>query len=261
MTKKIKLLAHVFITFTIEAKTGLHIGGSDVGIEIGGVENTVIRDRLTDQPYIPGSSLKGKMRSLLDKYEGKEINFPPRTPAFHVCQEKDDYLKCDVCHVFGVSGQQSFSEPTRLVVRDAFLSAESIDKLKKAQTDMPFTEVKTEVSIDRVTSAANPRPFERVPAGAEFADAEFVYAIYYPEDVQRIEKVFKAMGLIEDDYLGGGGSRGSGKVKFKNIKVHIRPTLDEEKPLSERQLLGEYPTLKDLRLDELQNAITKKVLG
>ncbi len=104
MTKKIKLLAQVFITFDIQALTGLHIGGSDAGIEIGGVENTVIRDRLTDQPYVPGSSLKGKMRSLLDKYEGNEINFPPRTSAFHVCQNEGDYLKCDVCHVFGVSG-------------------------------------------------------------------------------------------------------------------------------------------------------------
>jgi CRISPR-associated protein Csm3 len=255
MTKKIQLLAQVFITFDIQALTGLHIGGSDAGIEIGGVDNTVIRDRLTDQPYIPGSSLKGKMRSLLDKYEGKPINFPPRNPAFHVCQEKGDYLKCDVCHVFGVSGQQDFSEPTRLIVRDAFLSSKSIDELKKAQTDMPFTEVKTEVSIDRVTSAANPRPFERVPAGTEFSGAEFVYAIYYPEDIQRIEKVFKGMGLVEDDYLGGGGSRGSGKVKFKNIKIHIRPTVDADKALSERKLISEYPALKDLRLDDLRAAI------
>jgi len=255
MTKKIQLLAQVFITFDILALTGLHIGGSDAGIEIGGVDNTVIRDRLTDQPYVPGSSLKGKMRSLLDKYEGKQINFPPRNPAFHVCQDKDEYIKCDVCHVFGVSGQQSFSEPTRLIVRDTFLSAKSVDELKKAQTDMPFTEVKTEVSIDRVTSAANPRPFERVPAGAEFSGAEFVYAIYYPEDIQRMEKVFKGMGLVEDDYLGGGGSRGSGKVKFKNIKIHIRPTVDGDKALSERKLVGEYSTLKDLRLDDLQAAI------
>jgi len=259
MTKKIKLLAQVFITFDIQALTGLHIGGSDAGIEIGGVENTVIRDRLTDQPYIPGSSLKGKMRSLLDKYEGKEINFPPRTPAFHVCQDKDEYAKCDVCHVFGVSGQQSFSEPTRLIVRDVFLSAESIEKLKKAQTDMPFTEVKTEVSIDRVTSAANPRPFERVPAGAEFSDAEFVYAIYYQEDIQRLEQVFKGMKLVENDYLGGGGSRGSGKVKFKKIKVEIRPTLDADKPLVDRKPIEEYPTLSDLHIDELQSKITKEI--
>ncbi|RMG28411.1 MAG: type III-A CRISPR-associated RAMP protein Csm3 [Methanobacteriota archaeon] len=255
MTKKIKLLAQVFITFDIQVLTGLHIGGSDAGIEIGGVDNTVIRDRLTDQPYIPGSSLKGKMRSLLDKYEGKSINFPPRTPAFHVCQDEDEYVKCDVCQVFGVSGQQAFAKPTRLLVRDVFLSTESVERLKKAQTDMPFTEIKTEVSIDRITSAANPRPFERVPAGTEFSDAEFVYAIYYPEDIQRIEQVFKGMKLVEDDYLGGGGSRGSGKVMFKNIKIHIRPTLDAGKPLSERKPIGEYPTLKDLRVDELKMEI------
>ena len=72
-TKQIKLQGRVFITFDIEAKTGLHIGGSDTGIEIGGVDKTVIRDPLTNRPYIPGSSLRGKMRSLTEKHLGRKV--------------------------------------------------------------------------------------------------------------------------------------------------------------------------------------------
>lgn len=243
---QIQLKARVYITFDIEVKTGLHIGGSATGIEIGGVDNTVIRDPMTNQPYIPGSSLKGKMRSLLDKYENKEINFPKGDKKFHVCQTLESYQKCDSCHVFGVSGDQDFSEPTRLVVRDVFLSEESIRKLKTAHTDLPFTEVKTEVSIDRVTSAANPRPFERVPAGAEFGRAEMVYSIYFSEDIHRLNEVFNALGLIEDDYLGGGGSRGSGKVAFRNIRIFWR-----KDPSTRAEAIGQenYATLVEFFTD------------
>lgn len=235
--RKIKLEKRVFITFDIETVTGLHIGGSDVKTEIGGVDKTVIRDPLTNRPYIPGSSLKGKMRSLLEKYNNKEINFPKNKPAFHVCLDGTSYSTCDICQVFGVSGEQDFATPTRLVVRDTFLSQKSVDDLQKAETDLPYTEVKTEVSIDRVTSAANPRQMERVPAGAVFGGkdergseqpAELVYSIYSGEgcdaqkDAERLKVIVEGLQLLEDDYLGGLGSRGSGKVKLGNIKVAVR---------------------------------------
>lgn len=226
--RNIQLKGRVFLTFDIVAVTGLHIGGSDVGVEIGGVDKTVIRDKLTNRPYIPGSSLKGKMRSLLEKYHNKPINFPKNKPAFHVCLSAEPYKTCDVCQVFGVSGDQEFATPTRLVVRDTFLSEESVKKLENAQTDLPYTEVKTEVSIDRVTSAANPRQMERVPAGAVFEKAEMVFSLYEGEgcsaqnDLERLSVLLEAMHLVEDDYLGGLGSRGSGKVAFTNIQVAFR---------------------------------------
>jgi len=232
--RKIELKGRVFIAFNIVAKTGLHIGGSDAGVEIGGVDKTVIRDKLTNRPYIPGSSLKGKMRSLLEKYHNKPINFPKNKPAFHVCQSAEPYKSCDVCQVFGVSGEQDFATPTRLVVRDTFLSEESAKKLENAQTDLPYTEVKTEVSIDRVTSAANPRQMERVPAGAIFDSAEMVFSLYEGEgcsvqkDLERLGVLLEAMQLVEDDYIGGLGSRGSGKVAFTNIRVSLRK--DPAKP-------------------------------
>ncbi|MCX7680816.1 MAG: type III-A CRISPR-associated RAMP protein Csm3 [Anaerolineae bacterium] len=251
MAKQIQLKGRVFLTFDIEAVTGLHIGGSDTGIEIGGVDKTVIRDPLTNYPYIPGSSLKGKMRSLLEKYHGLEQNQRIGQGYIHSCgaEEKDkekaaqDYLNCDVCQVFGVPGERDFATPTRLVVRDVRLSNESAKALEQSgRTDLPYTEVKTEVSIDRVTSAANPRQMERVPAGTIFSGAELVYSIYHGDgcnaanDIERLETVLEGMQLVEDDYLGGLGSRGSGKVRFKNIKVFVRTRdkyLDEAQPEAE----------------------------
>jgi len=259
--RKIQLKGRVFITFNIEAKTGLHIGGSDAGVEIGGVEKTVIRDKLTNRPYIPGSSLKGKMRSLLEKYHNKPINFPKNKPAFHVCQSAEPYKSCDVCQVFGVSGEQDFATPTRLVVRDIFLSDDSAKKLENAQTDLPYTEVKTEVSIDRVTSAANPRQMERVPAGAVFDGAEMVFSLYEiqsengevhqaQEDLKRLDVLLEAMRLVEDDYLGGLGSRGSGKIKFRNIQITFRGQ-------GEPETLGSYPGLDELTAPALRQAVAK----
>ncbi|MER3459031.1 MAG: type III-A CRISPR-associated RAMP protein Csm3, partial [Chloroflexota bacterium] len=228
MAKKIQLEGRVFFTFDIEAVTGLHIGGSDVGVEIGGVDKTVIRDPLTNRPYIPGSSLRGKMRSLVEKYQGKEQNQRIGQGYIHSCDRQENYPNCDVCQVFGVPGERDFATPTRLVVRDVHLKDASARKLEESgRTDLPYTEVKTEVSIDRVTSAANPRQMERVPAGTEFGQAELVYSIYSGDgcdkkcDIERLRVVVEGLRLLEDDYLGGLGSRGSGKVRLKNIQVSL----------------------------------------
>ena len=181
--KNIQLKGRVFITFDIEAVTGLHIGGSDTGIEIGGVDKTVIRDPITNRPYIPGSSLKGKVRSLLEKYRGLAQNQRIGQGFIHSCDDKEQYPGCDVCQIFGVPGERDFATPTRLVVRDVHLSDASAKTLEEqAHTDLPYTEVKTEVSIDRVTSAANPRQMERVPAGAVFGGThahELLVAPFY----------------------------------------------------------------------------------
>jgi len=215
--------------------TGLHIGGSDTGIEIGGVDKTVIRDPITNRPYIPGSSLKGKVRSLLEKYSGLEQNQRIGQGYIHSCDDEGEYISCDVCQVFGVPGERSFATPTRLVVRDVPMSEETAKELEeRARTDLPYTEVKTEVSIDRVTSAANPRQMERVPAGSTFSRAELVYSVYEGQgkdgsviagpmqDVERLRTVVRGLRLLEDDYLGGLGSRGSGKVRLKKIHVAVR---------------------------------------
>lgn len=266
MTSKIELRGRLILTFNIVTETGLHIGGSDTGIEIGGVDKTVIRDALTNRPYIPGSSLKGKIRSLLEKYEGKMQNQRIGQGHIHSCQDEKEFSTCNICQVFGVPGERDFATPTRLVVRDSHLSAKSAGDLEASgRTSLPYTEVKTEVSIDRVTSAANPRQLERVPAGVAFSDAEMVYSIFEGErcnakqDIDRIKTLVEGLHLLEDDYLGGQGSRGSGKVSLQDIRVHVKDGRDYlGAPVVTRTFkdLNELAEgLTDLT-DAIQNALT-----
>ncbi len=201
----------IFIEGTIEVKTGLSIGSSSVGLEIGGADKVVVRNPINNQPYIPGSSLKGKMRSLLEKMEGQ------------LTYEKDENGnitampckcgKCLICQIFGVPAEEK-GMPARLIVRDSELK--NLELLKKAKnTDMPYTEIKTEVVIDRITSAATPRNFERVPAGAVF-DLNLICNIYEGDNEKEIlDELFKGLKLVQDDYLGGSGTRGYGQVKFE----------------------------------------------
>lgn len=231
MHDEMKLLGKVIITGRIVARTGLHIGGAQGSLEIGGVDNGVIKDA-EGKPYIPGSSLKGKLRSLLERHEGylsedklvvqKRGNPPIR---IHVC----DAAECPVCLLFGRnsgsydaadgSGRVNISNvtPTRLQVRDAYLDEASIGAIKD-KLDLDYTEVKFENSLDRITSAANPRQTERVPRGAVF-NMEIVLNILREEDKKLLGKLLTAMKLLEDDCLGGGGSRGYGKVAFTALQV------------------------------------------
>lgn len=236
-----QLVKKILIEGTITAKTGLHIGGSSVGMSIGGADATVVRNPLTNEPYIPGSSLKGKMRSLLEKVEGK---FGPpigehiqKGPLTEFVTEGNGLTKEDadrinlIVKIFGTMPEKikkSDEVPSRLIVRDCELERESAQKLANSKdTDMPYTEVKTEVVIDRITSAATPRQLERVPAGAVF-NMRMILNIYSGDDEKAmLNKIFEGLALVQNDYLGGKGTRGSGEVdikitqlKFKDKKVY-----------------------------------------
>ncbi|MGQ9890050.1 MAG: type III-A CRISPR-associated RAMP protein Csm3 [Aggregatilineales bacterium] len=265
---RVVLRGRIFLTFDIEAVTGLHIGGSDVGVEIGGVDKTVIRDKLTNRPYIPGSSLRGKVRSLLEKYLGLEQNQRINNGYIHSAKTREQYQSSVVCQIFGVTGENKWARPTRLVVRDTLLSEDSARSLD-GKTDLPYTEVKVEVAIDRVTSAANPRQMERVPAGATFAGAEMVYSLYDGDDcdarrdVDNLKTLIDGLLLLEDDYLGGLGSRGSGKVKLKSIRVfwrgqpdyQVRRALGSEKGYSDlKTLAADLPAIQQMARDLLSKA-------
>jgi CRISPR-associated protein Csm3 len=224
MPETVDLYGRIFVRGKIKAVTGLHIGGSPAALAIGTVDNPVIRDSLTGRPYIPGSSVRGKMRSLWEKMTGVPQNWPiGRDVRVHLCDSKAAYESCPVCQIYGVMGQSEASFPTRLVVRDAFLSSDSEEELRMlAKTDQPYTEIKWEAAIDRVTSAAVPRQMERVPAGTIFDGFEMVFSVYHEGDLQRFLTVFEALQLLEDDYLGGQGSRGSGKILFQDLAVSCR---------------------------------------
>jgi CRISPR-associated protein Csm3 len=219
---EITLLGRAFVRGSILAETGLHIGAGSGALAIGGMDNPVMRDPLTNRPYIPGSSLRGKMRSLSERALGLPQSWRiGRDVRIHACLDANSYRECDVCHVFGVPAQP-WSSQTRLLVRDLALTNESAQRLEEIGTDLPYTEAKHEVAIDRVTSAATPRQVERVPAGAVFGPMELSFAIYEPEDARRFGLVIRAMQLLEEDYLGGQGSRGSGKVRFQQLSISCR---------------------------------------
>ena len=244
---EIYLYGRVFLTANIKALTGLHIGGSGTGLEIGGVDKAVIRNPVDKKPYIPGSSLRGKMRSQTEKVLGKKQNNKIGQVTIHTCKTKDEYHKdggCVVCHIFGVPAEE-YSGPTRLVVRDVSLTDASADEMDKANTELRYAEIKTEVAIDRVTSAATPRSLERVPAGAVFGPAEFVFSVYEKADYDRLKTVVEALQLVEDDYIGGAGSRGSGKVRFEGIKVYARAGVDYATEIP----LGIYEKIQDVLND------------
>jgi CRISPR-associated protein Csm3 len=238
-------LGKYIITSEILVVTGLHIGGSTVGLEIGGIENPVIKDALTDAPVIPGSSLKGKLRSLMEWRLGL-IEQHPKHGGFQAysCDElkseepdtEAEKLKWHnalaLARIFGPASDDrkvhAVAGPSRLLVRDAFLTTDSKKNLQRNLGEGSFTEVKTENALDRVTSEANPRPLERVPAGSVFA-LSMVMDKYERNDQQLIQHLLAAMALLESSYLGGGGSRGSGQVKFTNVQIAWRSVQDYEK--------------------------------
>ena len=197
------------ITGIIEVKTGLHIGGDDSFSAIGSVDSPVIRDPLTRDPVIPGSTLKGKMRSLLAREFGSipcagtrgfENDCPEIKRLFGSSEKGSDAA--------GVGMQMS-----RLQFSDCFL----VNKKTLPQ----IFENKFENTIDRLTSVANPRQIERVVRGSEFL-FELIYNVEDTDEAQEdFENIRKAIDLLENDYLGGGGSRGNGRVLFKDLTAKV----------------------------------------
>lgn len=210
-----KLNKKIIIKGQIEALSGLAIGGSNTAMGIGGVDKGVIRNPLNKEPYIPGSSLKGKMRSLLELRNGT-IGDKPMGAVKNGPSENSD---SNSVKLFGSANNTDRQRPSRLIVRDATLSKAQIDSNFFKGTDLLYTEVKTEVVIDRITSKAMPRQMERVPAGARF-DFEMVLNIFEGENEnQLLSDTFAALKLVGNDYIGGSGSRGSGQVAFHIEKV------------------------------------------
>ncbi len=207
-----KLEKKVVIRFNLELLTGMRIGGSDPGIAIGAIDSPVIRDPITGTPFIPGSSLKGKLRSSLEKVLGEYAN--------NGRQGNDPTTVTG--KLFGIAADQRATEltSTRLIVRDAFLTKESEEVLKSDSVtkflDAPFTEVKTEIGVDRLSGGpqrGNLRQVERVPRGAVFA-CEAVLSIWEDDDERELTQALaNSLLLLETEYIGGSGTRGYGQVK------------------------------------------------
>lgn len=199
-----QLVKKVAVRTTLNLLSGLHIGGSGDNVEIGGIDNPVIRCATKDwQPYIPGSSLKGKMRCLLEQIYGSSVVGGNE----------------EINNLFGFSKD---NKPSKIIVRDAYLTEESVQLLKQNNDnlDAPYTEGKWENVIDRIKGTAeHPRQTERVPAGVSFG-VEFIINVWDGDDENELIGLLqKGIKALENDYLGGSGSRGYGQVKFGKLDI------------------------------------------
>lgn len=219
--------ANIIFRGKIECLTGLHIGGSEPQMEIGGLNAFVLRDANTNYPYIPGSSIKGKMRHLLELVTGA-VNDPIDGKLGNVSKDSN------IVRVFGIGADEKENEIeltntglSRLIVRDAYPDETTIEMWEKLDSDLEYTEPKAENTIDRLTSAANPRFLERVVKGSRF-NFELVYTVLHMEQDENptktnndIRNILMALRLLETSALGKSGTRGYGKVR-----IHI-----EEAPI------------------------------
>ena len=200
------MYAKINITGTIEVITGMHIGGSDAFAAIGAVDAPVIKDVRTNLPMIPGSSLKGKMRSLLARQYNKNVAAKP-----------DDDNVC-LTRLFG-SAKKGAVKRSRILVSDMILT--NAQELR-SQGIQSMTEIKFENSINRATAVANPRQIERTIRGSEF-ELDMMYEVEkdmeQDEIIEDMEILAEGLRLLEFDYLGGSGSRGYGKIKFHDVSA------------------------------------------
>jgi CRISPR-associated protein Csm3 len=211
----------IVIRFKMKVLTGMHIGGSSVFSAIGAVGSVVIRDALTGEPMLPGSSIKGKMRTLLVKKIENDYLLP---------EISDDPE--EIKRLFGSTvekDKKEYSKSARLQFSDAFLINGEFLKKKGG-----ITEIKFENVIDRLTAKANPRQIERVVRGAEFA-ITLAYTMEKGDEIKEdFENIAEALKLVSMDYLGGHGSRGYGKVAFYDFALEVK---DGQCPVDAVELL------------------------
>jgi CRISPR-associated protein Csm3 len=258
---ELKFLGKLVLEGELHCDTGLHIGAGKGSLEIGGADNPVVKDAF-GRPYIPGSSLRGRIRALLEQSSGlavpSELVYISRRRGQEVRIHQSDRPDDEICLLFGrnpgrmerVSGEAMDSNaatPARLTIYDAPLDLQSITPQMRENLDDEITEVKSENAVDRITSQANPRTLERVPAGARF-QLRMVVDILCEEDKELARRVAEGLRLLEDDTLGGGGSRGSGRVRFANFRAVWRGREFYASGAAETELLagGGLPELQSL---------------
>ena len=227
-----QLLEKILIQAELTVETGLHIGGSNDYAPIGAVDSVFVRDPFTRQPIIPGSSVKGKMRTLLAK---------ARNGARMVQSPAEDEKV--VRRLFGATGEKQVLL-SRLQFSDLFINRKAERKFEKLDTDTYMGEVKFENTIERGTGTAMPRQIERVPRGTTF-DFLLIYNIENEEELNEdMEVLAQGFRLLQLDYLGGHGSRGYGRVSFSDffieridIETGDRESLDDLADIMDKAVL------------------------
>lgn len=223
-TTKNAIRGKIIIQGDLTIKTGMHIGGGSDYAPIGAVDSPFIRDSLTQEPIIPGSSLKGKIRTLLARYRSEEH-------IVNSIDKDDDVIK----RLFGSTKPQTIS---RLQFQDLFISEETKLLFESIDTDTYMGEVKFENTINRVTSVAMPRQIERVPAGTKFA-FKLVYTLIDKDEAEEdLQTLRTGLELLQLDYLGGHGTRGYGRISIDNVTIKTFSVDAELSKRCERVLQG-----------------------
>lgn len=205
MTKDIQIINTIILKYNVQLETGLHIGGNKDNYGIGGIDSPVIKNPLNNQPIIPGSSLKGKIRMLMEVVETDEY-------SAHI-------NKKNVINMFGAREEKDKEDSsiTRIIFRDLVLTNESVRELESKLGEGFYTEIKAENSIDRIKGKSNPRFQERIPAGAVF-EGECIIQYQSNDNVDYLNLLKVGFKLLENNYLGGSGSRGYGKITINFIE-------------------------------------------
>ena len=187
------MYSKILIQGDIVVKTGLHIGA--FGNDSPPIKKVVKNDN--HKPYIPASSLKGKLRNLLTRaLKGRLI----------MQNHADDPI--EILRLFGAPHPKGGRG--RLTFYDAVL---------KDPNAYPLIDVKTETSIDRFSGNSEQRRFEIVVPGTRFLFT-MIYELDNPEEFGiDMQNMAGALELLSMDYLGGGGTRGNGRIQFENMVV------------------------------------------
>lgn len=219
------MLQKILVQFTIEVVTGLHIGGSDAFSAIGAVQNPIIRNPADYQPVLPGSSLKGKIRALLEK--------------------ADNENNATIQRLFGK--QEPPIVLSRLQFADAFVSNAAEYK------EIGLVEVKFENTIDRVSATAMPRQLERVVPGVQFQENLIYNVDNEIEKVEDLQTLARGLKLLQLDYLGGHGTRGSGRVKIIDVKLY-QFSDNERVEITEKELKEPFTAVENF-MEKLSNPL------
>ena len=199
-----KLKLKVFLT----TLTGLSIGKTKLGTENSSIPKMVVRNAITDEPYIPASSIRGVLRRTLERLLAQEGIFP-------ACKDTKESQKCPICRLFGTQKSNLPSLlPGRVILKDAVLTKETLEYIGPKNKQADLTEIKVYASMDRVTSQGNSYSIEQIPANACF-QFEIIYSIYEKEDIELFSTLMKGLQEIENSYIGSNGSRGLGKICFR----------------------------------------------
>ena len=231
-----KLLEIKRIEGIITLKSGLHIGSGNMEMHIGGTDNPVIVHPHTRRPYIPGSSIKGKVRSLLEMKSGLMVKtggavLKPSVLNLKGLQEAELKEAAGILKIFGSSPDEKQEDsmktlgPTRVSFSDCSLNEKWLKKADDNQWQ--YLEVKSENSINRIEGTAkDPRFTERVPEGAQF-DLLITFKVFENDDEKLFKMLLTGLKLLEMDALGGSGSRGYGRIKIELLDEQLKKQFEE----------------------------------